>query len=876
MKRTLSILLAAAILATTNSCVKDHFITDSGYRSEVKRDFENKLKAMDCEKAFAIFEEDLTTDEYEALMFLYAYMPLGDILNHDGEYYLNNYRLTKKALETMPWGKSVPEREVRHFVLPIRVNNENLDNSREIFYDELKDRVRNMSMYDAILEVNHWCHEKAVYMPSDARTSSPMATIKTAYGRCGEESTLLVAALRAVGIPARQVYTPRWAHTDDNHAWVEAWADGEWHFLGACEPEPVLDLGWFNAPASRGMLMHTNVFGRYDGPEDVMRRNCLVTEINVIDNYAPQPASVCVSVTNPDGTPAEGAKVEYKLYNYAEFYTVATKTTDTQGKSSLTAGRGDMIVLARKDGAFGMSKVSFGKDSIVAITLDKKENDIIEHMAFEIVPPEENADIPAVTPEQRAENDRRMILEDSIRNAYTATFFNAKSAMDFAAKYNLDPEKTVPLLIGSRGNYEAISRMLSNATRNGIGTKAVRLLELISEKDLRDTPVEVLEDHLYNTDNNAPDVFVLNPRVANELLSPYRKYLKTNIPAEMATAFKNNPSTLVEWCRDSIRTLDSISMRYVNVSPMKVWQTRIADSESKDIFFVAAARSLGIPAWKDPVTGGIKYMLNDSTVMDVNFKEGLEEVIPYGTLKLTFDAIPMLDNPKYYTHFSISKFENGSFRLLNYPENFTWADFKDGIPMECGYYMLVSGSRMAKGNVLADVEFFTVREGETSTVKLTLREDPSRIRVIGSFDSEAGFKTPSGEQTTVLKTTGRGYFVVGLIDYGYEPTNHALKDISAVADKLQQWGRPILLIFASQSDCDRFKADNFPDLPSTVHFGIDDDGSMREMMAASMKLEDGGRLPLFVIADTFNRVVFFSQGYNIGMGDQILKAISGI
>ncbi len=72
------------------------------------------------------------------------------------------------------------------------------------------------------------------------------------YGRCGEESTFLVAALRSVGIPARQVYTPRWAHTDDNHAWVEAWADGKWYFLGACEPEPVLNLGWFNAPASRG------------------------------------------------------------------------------------------------------------------------------------------------------------------------------------------------------------------------------------------------------------------------------------------------------------------------------------------------------------------------------------------------------------------------------------------------------------------------------------------------------------------------------------------------------------------------------------------------------------------------------------------------
>ena len=61
------------------------------------------------------------------------------------------------------------------------------------------------SLHDAVIEVNHWCHEKVIYTPSDARTSSPLASVKTAYGRCGEESTFTVAALRSVGIPARQL-----------------------------------------------------------------------------------------------------------------------------------------------------------------------------------------------------------------------------------------------------------------------------------------------------------------------------------------------------------------------------------------------------------------------------------------------------------------------------------------------------------------------------------------------------------------------------------------------------------------------------------------------------------------------------------------------
>jgi hypothetical protein len=32
-----------------------------------------------------------------------------------------------------------------------------------------------------------------------------------------------------------------------------------------------------------------------------------------------------------------------------------------------------------------------------------------------------------------------------------------------------------------------------------------------------------------------------------------------------------------------------------------------------------------------------------------------------------------------------------------------------------------------------------------------------------------------------------------------------------------------------------------------------------------------GDYPVFFIADTFNRVVWCSQGYTIGLGDQILK-----
>ena len=131
--------------------------------------------------------------------------------------------------------------------------------------------------------------------------------------------------------------------------------DGKWYFLGACEPEPVLNLGWFNAPASRGMLMHTKVFGYYQGPEDVMRRTANYTEINIIGNYA-KFAPLTVTVVDNQQKPVEGACVQFKVYNYAEFFTVHTLTTEKDGKASLSAGLGDMMVLVTKGDQFGIKK----------------------------------------------------------------------------------------------------------------------------------------------------------------------------------------------------------------------------------------------------------------------------------------------------------------------------------------------------------------------------------------------------------------------------------------------------------------------------------------------------------------------------------------
>ena len=875
--------LLFTLLVWTSCNNQQHFITDAAYRAEVENDFQAKQAALPNGDLFAVFNDQMTPEEREALTFIYAYMPIGDITDYSGDFYLKNIRSSFQARNEMPWGDSIPEDIFHHFVLPVRINNENLDESRMVFFDELKDRVKGLSLYDAVLEVNHWCHEKVIYTPSDGRTSSPLASVKTAYGRCGEESTFTVAALRSVGIPARQVYTPRWAHTDDNHAWVEAWVNGKWYFLGACEPEPVLNLGWFNGPAYRGMLMHTKVFGKYNGPEDVMERTDGYTEINVIDNYAPS-AKAVITVTDANGKPVKDALVEFKIYNYAEFNSVARKKTDADGKCSLSAGKGDMLVWASKDGKFGYSKVSFGKDGEVTIALNKKPGDV-ETIALDIIPSVDGS-IPAeVTPEQKEANAKRLLEEDAIRNKYVATFYTEEKAEALAKELGIDPMKTEDFMIGSRGNWMEIEKFLRETPAEK-RAQAMALLDVVSAKDLRDTPASVFADHLNNTPAVQSEWFneyIMNPRVANEFLTPYKSFFAANIEPSLAKQAVENPQALVDWVKNNVSINDALNAQRIPIMPMGVWKSRIADKGSRNIFFVAVARSLGIPARIEPVARKIQYF-KDNAWVDVDFEAAVQTTAKQGKVIASYQPIKALQDPKYYSHFTIAKvLPNGTLQTLNFERGGnvdmglgdTWSGLlKKPLSMDEGNYMLVTGTRMANGSVLAEIEFFNVEADKTTPIQLEMRESKDEIQVIGNFNSENKFKrADNGEETSLLATTGRGYYIVALLGSRQEPTNHAMRDIAAVKKELEDWGRGIVLLFPDEKGYKNFDPKEFGDLPGTITYGLDIDGAIQKEMATAMKLQNANTLPIFLIADTFNRVVFVSQGYTIGLGEQLMKVI---
>jgi transglutaminase-like putative cysteine protease len=860
-------------------------ISDAKYIKTLEKDFKQKVNAIGKQNTFPSIDADksLSLQEQQALKFLYAYMPLGDIIDYSKDFYLQNIRQSLQTQIEMPWGKTIPEDIFRHYVLPIRVNNENLDSSRVAFYKDLKERVKNLSMYDAILEVNHWCHEHVTYQPSDARTSSPLATVRTAYGRCGEESTFTVAALRAVGIPARQVYTPRWAHTDDNHAWVEAWADGQWYYLGACEPAPVLNMGWFDAPAKRALILHTKVFGRYNGPEEIMQQNSCYAEINITSSYAPT-AKLEVTIVDKNKKTVNGTKVEFGIYNYAEFYPVLTKTTSEDGRASITAGLGDMSVWVAKEGKFALKTFTVGTDREVTIILDKDIGDDFSE-DFDMTPPAEEKVQREIPQTLSDATNLKIALGDSLRKNYIESFISDSKLSEFAKSINANEVEIKRFLKASRGNWKEITAFLEQASDNGNTDLALNLLSIISEKDLRDAPASVLADHLINSKYQNTELFikyVLNPRVDFEMLSPYRSWFLTNIPNEVRLDAQNNPKTLANWA-NRIAIRDDLNPLSIPISPIGVYKLGVADKKSRDIFFVALCRSFGIPARLEEVSGKPQYFHGNNWQNAIFDAETVISPTAVGYVKIDYAPTKTLENPLYDSHFTIQRVANNTMKRMNFRDTegaeatVSWrSQFQKPVALQPGYYLLISGTRQSNGKVLARVKSFSVKPNETSGVNLTMRQEAKPINVLGKINPMAEFLSLGTNSKQSIIGRNDGIYAIALIGSGQEPSNHFIRDLIRLRDDFEVWENGVRILFENNLQWQRFKADEFSGLPSNIIFGLDENLSIGKMLKQNLAEISTNDLPMVVIANQKGEVFLASQGYTIGLGNQMIRMSRGL
>ncbi|MBP5496767.1 MAG: transglutaminase domain-containing protein [Bacteroidales bacterium] len=850
------------------------------YWSAVREDFQNRQDIPgEVRDKIGMYNLKTAADQSrnmaKYLMFLYAYMPQSDLADYDFEFFEDQVKVAMEARKTFSWGATIPDDIFRHFVVVYRVNNENLDTARAYIFHQLKKRIQNMSMYDAALEVNHWCHEYVDYQPADVRTSAPLATLKTSHGRCGEESTLTVTALRAVGIPARQCYTPRWAHCDDNHAWVEVWVDGKWWFLGACEPAPALNMGWFANVSTRTMMVHTNVFGRYDGPEEVNKRTPYYSCINLLSNYA-DTATAYVTVYDKRHLPAKDATVCFKLYNYAEYYTLAEVKTDENGRAKLNTGLGDLLIWAKQGDDYSYAQLDLRKqDHLVLILSDKGPNpwmspagNLIQR--FDMVPPVGKPLNNNVSASAQMACDKRLAKEDKMREAYRATF-PTKAQTDKYRNDYFNSDEYYDVIHRSEGNHAEIIKFLQAHPKRVGGLYLKEFVNALADKDLRDTKAETLEKQLtvYKDGKYPISAFVrgiLPARISNELIrdwrGPLREAIVGAIPNTVITADK-----LLNWTKQNI-TVDPLCNYYnCPISPMGVMKTRRTDAHSRDIFFVAACRSLDIPCYLDNASNQL-YVWEKGDWQEVTFEE--EEVVPLEEM-----ATLTLHNPKgytYYIHYTLQRFENGEYVSYDF-ENDPRVETRDIVlVLPPGKYCLSTGNRYSDGEVLSELHFFTLNKKDEYTIKIP--ELVQRNNTYGHLDMNIN-KLNNKSLSDMLNESGKDRVVLCLVAPGTEPTNHLAKELAAKKADYEAWGGKVLLV-ANNTNWKKEK-----NQPANVEVFSAKVNDLTESVLAALKnaVHDGslphttGERPVCLILDKDGNILFVSEGYHIGLGDLLLEGV---
>lgn len=768
-----------------------------------------------------------------AVKYLYGNMPLSDVGNYDFEIFLDFASQGVNLWENSPYVKNMPEDIFLNYVLYHRVNEEEIKPCRKLFGGLLKERTEGLSMEEAVLEVNYWCAEEATYQTTDARTSSALEVYRCGYGRCGEESVLAVNAFRSAGIPARQVYAPRWSHCDDNHAWVEVWCDGSWHYLGACEPEAVLDKGWFNNAASRAMMISSRWFGESVPDEEPAGLEGMNLMLNQLGRYA-ETTKIRIKAENLDGCPAEGAEIHAEVYNYGEFYPVTKLIAGEDGWAEVRTGLGTLHIFACLNGKRGECFMDTRVEKQAVCVLGEEiSRDVWK--AFDIVAPADTAkEPPAGSREQEEKNAGRVREAMEYRRRKTESF------------RPVWPEK-----------FLADDR-----------EKAQEYMSVLSEKDRRDACPEVLIEHYEESqiykDTCPRDIFlryIWNPRVSDEILTKWRKEIRARFTEEEAEDFRRNPVKIWSWIHSRVSSKTNKERNSIFTTPAAVMRLKTAGENSKKVLFVAIARTFGIPARLNPADHSMEY-----------YKEGAFVPVCPEAVK---DARVILRAAghtwTYEGNWSIAKLGEKGFRTLDFTDA-KWEGDTLVLPLEAGEYRILTGNRLPTGNVFGKRYDFTVEKGQTHTVSMELREaeladmlDSHTIPASVLFDME-------GNERLLSDYTGEKSRILFWLDVSKEPTEHILNELAEMKAEFEKYQERLLFIVRSPEDLKDVTLCRCREFLPEIEVCCHDFGKDLEMTARRMYVNPD-MLPLLVVTDGKLRGIFAASGYSVGMADMLLRVL---
>ncbi len=751
--------------------------------------------------------------------------------------------------ENVKWCKALPEDIFMENVAAYRINNERIEDCRKWFFGMVWPEIMYMEAKEAIGVVNMWCARQVTYHQASARTANAVTAYKSGLGRCGEESVFTVTVLRSVGLPARQVYAPWWSHCDDNHAWVEVWCDGKWHYLGACEPEPVLDRGWFSNAASRAMLVHARCFGAPKGEQTVISRRGCATFLNVTDHYA-DTVQMTLEIVDEQENPVRDARVHLEVPNYGVYQKVATLITDGEGKISIRMGKGEAMAACSYQGEYHFCRF-LTEEGHKRLRLAKARPG--EAMEYEFIAPDGRG---IGEPDPDPVWEEKLAQAKQSRQKRLLGYFDEKRAAAF-------PEAE-DMLKKAAGNFDQVIAFLETDEN----PYRMAMLKELEEKDLYDLRAEILEEHLQEAapfaEKYSKDIFtryLLNPRVENEELSAYRKGIKEYLGDKKEEFWENPAHIWTGLCRQ-MADAGEMDYRTLQITPLSALKMQVVNEESRKLLFVAVCRSLGVPARVNPVCGLPEYYREGAFHM----VEEKEEPSVLGKLLLVFKE---KRDWKYFSTWTLSLWTGDDWKVLGLMDT-PVCENRLSLDVAPGLYRLLTIVRESSGNQLVREMFFQVTGQEETQVEVRQHAMAAGLKEKKVPLPDIMVRTDKGEESLGEHCQGQKSICIWL-EEGREPSEHILNELLESGSEIAHLQGRIFLLKREPVKKDGTLEKVINTLPEIQVW----DATRWEdsvHVAGEMEMEKN-KYPLAVARDEEGNGLYATAGYNVGSVQLLIESI---
>jgi hypothetical protein len=341
----------------------------------------------------------------------------------------------------------------------------------------------------------------------------------------------------------------------------------------------------------------------------------------------------------------------------------------------------------------------------------------------------------------------------------------------------------------------------------------------------------------------------------------------------MAQTTRSDISVLTNWIRQNIR-INTVAnnLSRAPLSPIGVYNLRVADPESRNIFFVAACRTFGIPARLNPEIQIPEYNKNGEWLR-AGFDTEVVSQPEKGKLKLTEKGNPV--TPQYYLHYTIGFLKDGFYRTLEFPEGGKLTNSAKPLELEVGQYSLITGNRLEDGSVLSSMSFFSIEKDKLITVPVELRQQSGELKPSGKLNLDQLNLEKDGKTVSLSSLVAGKFSVLVLLDPDKEPSKHILNDLGPYVDHFNRWGGQFVLAMPAEKAGQAGVLKTYQ-LPAKMESGVDQNDQILNAISTSYGSGLKDKFPLVLFCDASGNVYLFSSGYKIGIGEQLLKVISAI